>query len=148
MKPLLLITLLGLFFFYPLKAQLPNQPKLDSLFAELERNPQTDTTRAKLMLRVGAELLNIGMMDSARVWLSQALELAEAAGSDLYKARILSTYGVTYFYSGQTAEAQTYWKQAFEIAESLGDERLLAKIRVNLANAEQAFGNYPAALDL
>ena len=148
MKTILALIVLCLVLTLPTEAQLPNQAKLDSLLMELEEKPQTDTTRAKLMLRVGFELLNIGMMDSARVWLDQALSVAKASGSDYYMAKILSTYGVTYFYSGQTAEAQTYWKQAYEIAEPLGDDMLLAKIRVNLANAEQAFGNYPAALDL
>lgn len=128
-------------------AQAPNPPILDSLANEL-KTAKPDTQRVKTLTLLGWNLINVGMFDSSRVYLEEALALADQLSFRTYKVKIMNIYGVSYFYEGNTDEALKYWEPALELAEETGDIRSAAKLRTNLGNAQQAYGNYPAALDM
>lgn len=130
-----------------LRAQMPNDKILDSLSTVLQTAPP-DTHRIKTLTTLGFEYIKRGVMDTARTLLDEAIALADQQSFIRYKAKILNVYGISYFYQGNTPEALKYWQEAKTIAEANHDQSILSKIQVNLANAQQALGNYPAALDL
>lgn len=147
MKRILPPALLVVLCTIGLSAQMPNDKMLDSLSAVLKTAPQ-DTNRIKTLTTLGFEWVKRGVMDTARTLLDEAITLADQQSFIRYKAKILNVYGISYFYQANTTEALKYWEQAKEIAETYQDRAALSKIQVNLANAQQASGNYPAALDL
>lgn len=129
-----------------LHGQLPNQQKMDSLAGELKKLP-ADTNRARTLTRLGAELLNVGMFDSARTHLAEALQLADKLNFTVQKGKILNLFGITFFYQGKTPEALAYWEQALPLAMASGNPNLLAQVETNLGNAQQMMGNLPASVD-
>jgi len=130
----------------PLFAQNPGPSLSDSLSAELSKSLD-DTIRLIDLNTLGKELTNQGYFDSARIYLAQALTLAEKTGYTKYKAKALNIYGITHFYQGQLEEALRYWNEALPIFEELKLSRDIALVKMNLGNAKFALGNYPEALD-
>jgi predicted ATPase/DNA-binding SARP family transcriptional activator/Tfp pilus assembly protein PilF len=102
--------------------------------------------RARLLARQGALSLRAGRLDMAQALLTEALDLARAAGEVTESAFILDRLGVALYQLGHFEEARARQEESLVLRRGIGDRAGVATSLNNLGSLAYAMGAYADAV--
>jgi len=141
---LILLVLLSIFGNF-LQAQLQEQPRIDSLLAELPLVIE-DTNKVNVLVDLSFTYCSINP-DQGINYGNQALKLSHKLNWKKGIANSNSKIGNNYYMKSDYSSALEYYFKALEIFEELQDRMGEAKVLGNIGNIFNTQSNYPKALE-
>jgi tetratricopeptide (TPR) repeat protein len=140
----LLLLAISLFFSFSItKAQ---QNKKDSLLKALGTLTREDTSKVKVLNKLGEwHFLNDDFI-AARKYIDEAVALAQKINDKKGLGNAFFNIGVIYYFQSDYTNAVIYYKRALDIRLEMGDKNLVANTYNNLAVIYYEKGEYNEAL--
>ena len=112
---------------------------------------QHDSLKAEYYVGLGICYGQMGLADSSFMYLAQAKEYAENAGSDIATVKVLMTEGLVYMSMGNYDESLEAYQNALSLTEGHQERRMIEskrKLYGNMAGIYYQLGDLENALDL
>jgi signal transduction histidine kinase/predicted negative regulator of RcsB-dependent stress response len=119
------------------------QSKIDSLQAELEKNP-TDSTRARILIRLSGQY-QYQDIAKAKEHAEEALKIAERLSNQKLHIRALQNIAILHTISGDYSTALKYDNTSLQHSIAISDSSNIAFDYTNLANDYYDLGDYDEA---
>jgi|GEM_PF-7038934 len=144
----LLVGLLSVFVFAPLKAQEnPYGPQIDSLEEVLLAHTEVDTVQGRILFQLVMSNLQAGNHARAFQLDSQALALSETLGWKSGVAEAQEKLGRIHMRKGTYDQATLHYELGLALREGLGDKKGMARNLNNLGVLQQYQGKQALASD-
>ena len=108
-----------------------DQAKLDSLNGLLE-SAEHDTTRAKLLRKIGLVYYYVGENETTLDYWTKSLNLYEELGNKKGIANSLNNIGIIYDNQGNYKQALDYYSKSLKRQEEIGNKRGIAALLNNI----------------